>query len=537
MEQNQYENMLTLRDYVRVFFRSKTLILNCFISVMVMVILGLEFKTPLYEGQVKMLISAEKQVGSPYYQDVKGYQKTEISLTQSEIVKSTPVLERTVKALQLHNRPDDYEKGYCSNFKEPFIDMKLSLLNRIKDFLKKFESKKNKKIEPSIYQKAMDDLRKNIEVEPIRGTNLFTITVLDFSPLEAAKIANVISRAYVIFDLEQQMVELQLKYGDKNRMVQQLRDNIKKIDEDLTKEKFSDVEAIGPASVKIIEQASVPLEPAGISKLLKIIIALFVALLLGIIFAFTYEYMDQTFKLPQDIEKCLGVPFLGSIPRKKLTEKRLIDHSKKKTLYNSFYQNLTDQFYLLIKDKKIKSISITAADEKGDIASIVANIGRSLSQKAQYKILLIDADFRNPTLQKLFKLKNSAGLADVLEDKVSIDKAINKIDEALYLLTAGQTELNPTILLDSPRIPEIIENAKKDYNLVIIKAPSLNTYQDTVVIASYTEGTVVTVEEGLTRRQSVQRGLMPLEQQGTKILGVILNNRTFPIPKIIYENV
>ena len=105
---------LTLRDYLRVFFRNKSIFTICFLTVMTTVYLGLQLKTPVYQSQVKMHISAEKQLESPYYRELAGQRSSNAALTQSEIVKSNPVLERTVNALNLHNRPVDYEKAFCS---------------------------------------------------------------------------------------------------------------------------------------------------------------------------------------------------------------------------------------------------------------------------------------------------------------------------------------------------------------------------------------------------------------------------------------
>ena len=104
-----------------------------------------------------------------------------------------------------------------------------------------------------------------------------------YNPVAAAALANILSRSYTIFDLEQQLAEMQIKYGDKNLAVTQLRDSIDKMTRNLTGQPLPDVEAIGPASVKIIEQAQPPMKPAGIPKILVFILALFMSLFLGVI--------------------------------------------------------------------------------------------------------------------------------------------------------------------------------------------------------------------------------------------------------------
>jgi len=108
-----YSNM-TLRDYLRVLFRHKAVIITSIITVTATVIVGLIFKTPVYQAQVKMLISAEKQVESPYYREILSDRSLQLALTQSEIVKSNAVIGLAVRALGLYNRPLDYEKNFSS---------------------------------------------------------------------------------------------------------------------------------------------------------------------------------------------------------------------------------------------------------------------------------------------------------------------------------------------------------------------------------------------------------------------------------------
>ena len=92
---------LTLRDYLKVIFRQKWVIITTIITVTVVVGLGLWIKTPTYEATVKMLVTAQKGVENPYYSPLIEMQNIQVALTQSEIVKSNPVMERTLKAIGL----------------------------------------------------------------------------------------------------------------------------------------------------------------------------------------------------------------------------------------------------------------------------------------------------------------------------------------------------------------------------------------------------------------------------------------------------
>ncbi|MFA6217686.1 MAG: GNVR domain-containing protein [Candidatus Omnitrophota bacterium] len=511
----QYET--TLRDYMRVLFRQKAVIITAFITVMLTVILGITLKTPVYESQVKLLISGEKQVEATYYRELMaGGRNVEIALTQSEIVKSNPVIERAIKSLGLNQKPLDYEKKFCSPLKSKIVGLQVKMMNA------KLERLTQDQKQVYLFRMAMEDLKHNIKVEPLRDTNIFTISVRDFSPIGAAIITNVVSRSYIIFDLEQQQAELQLKYGEKHQTVLQLKDNIDKmIKNNLNGQPLPDIEAIGPASVKIIEQASVPLEAVGPSPVLIIILAFFMSIFLGVMLAFMFEYLDQTFKSPSDIEAYLNVPCLGSVPRK----------AKLKS-----YDTLAEQIVLLAKDKNLKSLLFTTASPDDESDTLIVNVGHMLAEKEHLRVLVIDANFRKLSLKKYTKLPAGPGLVDVIEEKVTFEKSVQTLGKNLTVLSSGETALNPVTLLESGKMSLLLAQATKKYDLVLVTAPDL-TKRDSYLLSTQVDGVVLVVNEGKTRKQVVKAVLVPLQEKKAHVLGVVLNNRRYAIPKAIYDRV
>jgi capsular exopolysaccharide synthesis family protein len=518
METYKTQNTTTLRDYLKVLFRHKEVILITFIIVLGTVIIGLQFKTPVYQAGVKMLISAEKQVEATYYRDLLRSQSMEVVLTQSEIVKSNPVIERAVRATGLYDRPLNYEKKFASALKKPLIDFQANRFNKKLAVLPEEQKK------AYLFRRAVDDLRREIKVEPIRDTNLFMISAREFSPIGAAIIANIVSRSYILFDLEQQLAELQLKYGEKHLSVLQMHDSIEKMKQRLNGEPLSNIEAIGPASVKIVEQAQIPLRPSGPSKFLTIGLALIMGPFLGIMLAFMFDYMDQSFKSPQDIESFLNIPFLGSIPKMKKLKKESL-------------RKLSDRLYLLMKDKGLKSLLVTSALPREGASTITANLARHLSEKQGRKVLIIDANLRNPSLHKAFKVPENSGLAEVLEGKASFEQAVQDTGPNLDLLTAGKTKLNLVSLLGSSMMEEVMRMAKGKYELIFVDGANLKDSEDSAVVSPHLDGACLVINEGKTRRQVIKSVLGPLEQKKANIIGVILNNRRFAVPGFVYKRV
>ncbi len=516
-------NELTFRDYIKIFFRQKTVILLCIFSVMVTVVLGLKFKTPVYASQTKMLITAQKQAEATYYRDIIDYENAHLALTQSEIVKSTPVVERALQAVLASYNPLSnfltYEKRFASPLKRRWIDHQIRQLN---ERFERFDFTEEQR-QAFIYRMALEDLRKRITVEPLRNTNIFTISVTDYDPIGAALITNIVSRSYVIFDMEQQMAEMQLKYGEKHLAVSQLKDNIQTMIKSLNGQPISDIEAIGPASVKIIEQALPAISPMGPPRRLILLLAFGASLVLGAVLALVLDYLDQTFKSPRDIERSLGVLFLGGVPNKPPSVVA--------------YKNLAEQVYLQMKEKGLQILVLTASRNGEGVTTVSHNIGRYIASTLGHRVLIIEANPRHLLYKKKHKLSTGPGLFDVLEENATLDQAVKNVGDKLYVLPVGKTELNPNILLESHRMAEVFQEAKAEYELILIDSASLSASKDALKLLSVAEAVAIIISEGHVRRHAVKAALDNLNVRKINVLGAILNKRIFPIPQFVYERV
>lgn len=525
---------MTLRDYLRVLFRHKGILVLTVLVTMVVLFLGMTLRTPMYEASVKMLVRGEKQVEASYYKELLSSRQMQASLTQAEIVTSDPILQRAVDVLRLYQKPLDYEARFASPLKRKLIHMEAKAAAARMERLPVLEQRLVS------YRRAMDELRSNIKVEPVRDTNVFVIKVRDYDRLGAATIANVLSRSYVIFDLEQQLAELQLKYGPKHPVLLQLHDNIKSMTENLSGGPLTNAEAIGPASVKIIEQASIPLRPVNRPKNLIFVIGFLTSLFVGMVLAFIFEYMDQTIKSPRDVEGVLAVPFFGSIPplkgRKHLFANGEL-HKRIPQPYIKSYYSLIDQIHLLGMNNSLKSLLLVSPEASDGTALITANLAYHLAQHAGKNVLVIDANYRNPSLHKIFEIQSKEGLVDALMSKVDFAKVVHGVRQGLFVVPAGESEINPLLLLDSPKMRQLLENVKNQYDFILIACAELKSYKDGCILASMVDKTLFVVSESETRKQVALNSIAALKERHVPILGAILNKRTYPIPKFVYERV
>lgn len=512
------KNEMTSRDYVRVLFRHKAIIILTVATVMTTVVIGLMMKTPVYQAEVKMLISGQKPAMAEYYTDIGlGMRNTQITKTQSEIVMSDPVIERAVAVLGLAKKPFDYEKKFASPLKKPFVNLRA--LN-IEKKLEKFAPDQKKVF---LFRIAMEDLRRRLKVEPVRDTELFLIKVKDFNPLGATVTANVVSRSYTIFDLEQQLAEMKLKYGEKNQAVLQLKEAIETMSKSLNGAPLPPIDAIGPASVKIIEQAKVPFEASGVPESLIAILALFMSLFLSVMLAYSFEYLDQTFRSPQEGEAFLGIRHLGSLKKKAKAEDS---------------RDVSEQIYLTLADHSAKSLVLTSAMPGEGTAQVVSTLGQYFADHFHKKVLMIDANLKKPVLSKLLKVpeikervKGVKGDADP-----SMDRGIKTVRPNLDMLVAGTAWANPVGILESP-IKEFMQDVRSRYDFVLILSAPVREGRDAAILAGFAEGVVLVINERKTRRHVVKHALEQIESRKAKCFGFILNNRTYVMPKLIYDRV
>jgi len=519
----------TFRDSIMVLFRQKKVILAVLVATLAVTYLGLELHTPRYEAQAKLLIRAEKLIESSYYKSTDNAFKTEIVLTQSEVVKSRPVLERTVKALQLDERPLDLERRFATPVRRYWMD----LTGRMGSTAVTAPPPGS----PARANIALDDLRLNIKVKPVPNTNLFTVSVKDFDPEMAARIANTVAHYYIIFDLEQILADIASKYGEKHLIIKQLRDDIVKYEGQLNDPQVSYAETLGPASAKILEKASPPLHPNGYPSSLLMLIAAVCGLLLGLALAFMFERMDPTFRSAEDVRRVMNLPVLGSIPVKKFGFKYFRSKPMISTRYSRSFKDLADRMFVLMNQESVRSVLVTSCSPREGASLVAANLGLYLSRTSGRKVLLIDANFDRPSLNGIFHLPKNDGLSDVLSGSAHLADAVRRVNDNLDVLTTRPHEHSLLTNYSIAHLKGFIQRMNISYGMVLIDASNLKNSKDPEILSAAFDGTVLVMDPGRARRQAVRATLEGLERKRTNILGVVLNRRVYHMPQMFYGQV
>lgn len=175
-------------------------------------------------------------------------------------------------------------------------------------------------------------------------------------------------------------------------------------------------------------------------------------------------------------------------------------------------------------DKDLQTISITSATASSGKSTIASNLAGAFAAE-DTKVLLVDADMRKPTIHKIFRVQNTQGLTNVLTDRHLrlSDVAHRSYVENLDFITCGVIPPNPSELIGSKRMEELIEQMKEEYDLVIFDNPPLLAVTDAQVMATKVDGTIVVVPKGEVSKDELEKAASLLENVKANVLGTVLN--------------
>lgn len=187
------------------------------------------------------------------------------------------------------------------------------------------------------------------------------------------------------------------------------------------------------------------------------------------------------------------------------------------------YKTLRTNIRFLLRDHKCKRISITSGRAGEGKSITLMNLAISLSEDGQ-KVLLIDADMRRPAISRLLMEKANPGLSEVLGGIVYSHEAIRKdVYPNLDILFSGDTPPNPSELLGSDAMQELIDTMSEVYDYILVDTPPVGVVSDASIVTHLLDGVLLLVRRGWARKESVKRALAHLEMTGIKPLGYVLN--------------
>jgi capsular exopolysaccharide synthesis family protein len=333
------------------------------------------------------------------------------------------------------------------------------------------------------------------------------------------------------------------------RIIQQeIETNKQLLDGLLQRSKENDVVLAGtPNNIYVADYAVVPDHPVGPQRMRGVIMALLLSLAGGIGLAIFLEYMNDSVRSTEDVDRWLRLPSMGVIPavggftKRSLLPTRalarrggsaqgspeLLVNAESRSALAEAYRHLRTSVLLSTPGRAPKSLLVTSSVPSEGKTTTAVNTALSLAQTGA-NVLVVDADMRRPRLHTIFGIPNGRGLSTILSDDLSEAEVLSAIHQhegtGLNVLPSGAVPPNPAELIGSEQMRKLVRTLEGTFTHIVIDTPPVGSFTDGVLASTLVDGVLLVVHSGRTSRGVVRRTRQLLQDVGAKVFGVILNN-------------
>jgi succinoglycan biosynthesis transport protein ExoP len=312
--------------------------------------------------------------------------------------------------------------------------------------------------------------------------------------------------------------KIQSNYEQTRKMVDGIDSRIKELNV---------TEDVGAMNITIMDPASRPDRPVKPNKAKLMALCLAAGLLLGVGLAMLREMINPRLTKPEQISSVLGVPVVGVLPL--LKGKNDVKNRGQTILLSPVSQS--SEAYRSIRTAitfgapgGVRSILITSPAPGEGKSTLVSNLGIAMAQAGQ-KILIIDADFRQPQQHNIFGLANEVGLSNLLNNGEDFQPYIVKSGavEGLDVITTGKAPQHPSELLNNVKFVQMMRKLSAQYDLILLDSPPVMVVTDSLVLAALSDMTMLVVRSDKTYRRMAEETRESLAGVGARIFGAVVN--------------
>ncbi|MBB6599036.1 polysaccharide biosynthesis tyrosine autokinase [Luteimonas sp. MC1825] len=280
---------------------------------------------------------------------------------------------------------------------------------------------------------------------------------------------------------------------------------------------------VGANNISIVDRAVVPTGRFKPNLGLNLAIGLLLGLMLGVLLAFVLEFLDDTIKSPEDVEQHLRLAMLGIIPhlRKQSVEAASADP---RSAFSEAYRSVRTALQFSTDRGVPKVLLVTSPSASEGKSTTAHTLARNFAQLGK-RVLLIEADLRNPSLHKVLGVRSETGLSSLLAGAASAHEVVlDTDDERLKVILAGPLPPNPAELLSGSRLLSMLTVAAETYDQVIIDGPPVLGIADAPILANVVSGTLLVVQAGETRIKTAQAAIKRLAAARARVIGGLLTH-------------
>jgi len=382
-----------------------------------------------------------------------------------------------------------------------------------------------------------------VSAAPDGQTDIIQVTAKDEDPRRAANLANAYSTAYIEYRRKQSVddvlaasQQVQSKISDLQTQVAQAPEGPARESlvaaQAVFKQKLDELQVDGAlkrGGAQLVEPATPPTDPVSPQPVRSGVIALLLGLLLGLGLAVVREFLDDSVKAKDDLERVAqGVPVLGLIPVVPAWKGKdgayLVSVADPTSPAAEAYRTLRTSIQFLGLDQPMRTLQLTSANASEGKTTSVANLGVALA-RSDLRVVIVCCDLRRPRIHEFFGLSNEVGFTSVLLGKRPLATALQGVpgQARLHLLASGPLPPNPSELLSSRRSAEVLGSLRAEFDIVLIDSPPVLPVTDAIVLSGRVDATLLVALAGATTRHQAARAVELLRQVGAPLVGNVLN--------------
>src|SRR5580700_4778358 len=305
--------------------------------------------------------------------------------------------------------------------------------------------------------------------------------------------------------------------------------------------------AMRSSNVVVVDQAKPPVLPFRPNFPMNTALGLVTGLFAGVGFVLMRDRFNRNIEAPGLSQAYLRLPELGVIPAAKLASRRFAwfpastnvplqlksgqdgTTRERANLAEAYRATLTSILLPTLHGEGPRVLVLTSPDPGAGKTTVTSNLGMATAEIGR-RVLLVDADLRRPRLHRLFEIPNSFGLTDILRittplEEIPVNQLVRQTKiPGLCLVPSGPTTDGLSSLLYSPRLTEFLHRVAKEFDLVLIDAPPMLHFADARVLGRHSDGVILVLRSGQTKRDAAMLARQRFDEDGTSVLGTILNS-------------
>lgn len=278
---------------------------------------------------------------------------------------------------------------------------------------------------------------------------------------------------------------------------------------------------VGVNNIAIVDPARVPEEPSSPNLILNLLASLIAGAALGAVIALALEQLDDAIADPAEVQRRLGLPLLGSVPKVDDQDPAETLLDRKSDLADAYITVQTSLSFATAHGVP-RSFSVTSTRPSEGKSTSALSLAATLARTGR-KVILVDGDMRSPSVHQLGGVPNTKGLSNYLSGEDDLPSLFFRMEEFnLTAMSAGPPPPNAAELLTGPRLDQMVETLLREFDHVVIDSPPIMGLADAPLIASHVEGIVYVVESHGIKSKIVRRAIDRLRGVKAQIFGAIL---------------